>query len=106
MYQAKYLAQINRLQSLTNQVAFWEKSDSYRKAIDAYKSYVDYIRTLNDPKKLINAYIRMAQFCENMEDRLFASDLYQEAIVHMEHFGVDSQHIQNVHHKIHSLSWY
>ncbi|MHA1562097.1 MAG: hypothetical protein ACTSPA_08220 [Promethearchaeota archaeon] len=106
--QIQYLVRINKLQSLQQRVAYFEKtSDQYRKTLETFKEYIEFVKTFNEPKSLINGLIRMAQYCERMDDRLLSGDLYKDALNLMRTFKLgDSEHIQNLRSKIESLHYY
>jgi hypothetical protein len=48
----------------------------------------------------------MAKYCEKMQDRLFATDLYQEAVTIMHHLGMDELMVQALERKIDNLHFY
>ena len=107
--QANYLFKMNQLQALQAQVSYWEKNkENYAKSIEVFKAYVDFVRTFNDPRALINSYIRMAQYCERMEDRLMATDLYTKAVEVMMSTGLGMQtpQFQHLRAKIESLHYF
>jgi len=106
--QSQYLARINKLQSLQQKVAYFEKTtDQYRKTLEVFKEYIEFVKTFNEPKSLINSLIRMAQYCERMDDRLLSGDLYKDALNLMRTFQLgDSKHIQDLRSKIDSLHYY
>lgn len=106
MLQTAYLARMNRLQAFQRELAHLENNDSYEKTLDIYKKYVDFIRTWNSPEALINAYIRFAQYCERMEDRLFATDLYSEALELMQKLGTVPEKESLLQSKIESLHYF
>ena len=107
--QAGYISKLNQLQALQQQVAYWEQtSNNYKIACDTFQKYIDCLRTtFQDPKAVVNAYIRMASYCERMDDLLLSRDLYQEAVDLMLKFGLaSSSHLQNLRTKIKSLRFY
>ena len=106
--QFEYLANLNKLQSLQQQVAYWEKtSENYKKSLEIFRDYLQCVQEFNNPKDLINGYIRMADYCERMDDRLFSCDLYQEAINLLVASGIGSEtNIKNLRNKIQSLHYY
>jgi hypothetical protein len=86
---------------------FWEKSDNYKKSIEAHQRYIDFLKTSNaNVQQIIDAYMRMARFCESMEDRLLATDLYQETVDMMIRNRWDPLMISAVQNKINSLHFY
>lgn len=102
------MVRMNRLITLQQQLKFYEQStDFYRQGVDAFKQYIECVRDFNNPKELVNAYIRMAKYSEKMEDRLLSRDLYQEAIELMKLFQVGSKgHVRNLRQKIATLNYY
>lgn len=105
--QTRYLSKINQLKAAQREVEFWAaKKDEYKKAVDAFKHYIDLLKEFNSPKALINAYIKMGQYCESMGDRLLAQDTYRMALEVEQKLGLDPQYINKLRAKIDSLSWY
>jgi hypothetical protein len=102
------MAELNKLQSLQQQVAHWEnKSTNYQKTLEIFSEYLQCIQKFDHPKDLINGYIRMGNYCEKMDDRMFSCDLYQEAINLLIKSGIgDKDHIQNLRNRINSLHTY
>ncbi|MHA1746197.1 MAG: hypothetical protein ACTSWW_09360 [Promethearchaeota archaeon] len=105
---AEYISKINQLQALQQQVKYWEKtSDNYKGACDVFRKYLDCLQTFQDPKALVNGYIRMAGYCERMDDPFLSQDLYKEAVELCIRFGLaSSSHIQNLRSKIKSLEYF
>ena len=106
--QSNYISKLNQLQALQQQVAYWEKtSNNYKAACDTFQKYIDCLQTFQDPKALVNGYIRMASYCERMDDPLLSRDLYKEAVDLCIRFGLtSSSHLQNLRTKIKSLEFY
>lgn len=106
--QSKYLARLNRLRALQQQVAFWEQpANDYKKACTIFQQYIDCVREFQDPKTLVNVHIRYAAYCEMMEDRLLSSALLSEAVSLMQHFQVGNDtHLERVRQKIEHLRYY
>jgi hypothetical protein len=106
--QAGYISKLNQLQALQQQVKYWEKtSDNYKAACDVFRKYLDCLQTFQDPKALVNGYIRMASYCEKMDDPFLSQDLYKEAVELCVRFGLaSSSHLQNLRSKIKSLDYY
>ena len=104
--QANYIARLNELQAMQAQVAMYEKSTDYRKTVKVFERYIDTVRKFNDPKSLINTYIRFAQYCELMEDRLLATDLYRDALDLEIQWGIDAKHQNRLQIKIQDLAWF
>ena len=43
--QIQYLARINKLQSLQQKVAYFEKTpDQYRKSLEVFKEYIEFVK--------------------------------------------------------------
>ena len=105
---SNYISRINQLNSIQRQVTFWEQNpDNYKKTIEIFREYIKCIQSFNDTKNLVNSYIRMASYCERMEDRLMSGDLYREAMNILILSGVGkSSHIDNLRSKIQSLHYY
>lgn len=103
--QVRSLALLNRLTTLQQQLKFYENStDYYKQGVNAFKAYLECIRTFNNPRDLVNAYIRMAKYCEKMEDRPLSKELYFEALDLMKTFQVGTEgHLRNLQQKIQSL---
>ena len=103
--QVRSLALLNRITTLQQQLKFYEKStDYYKQGVNAFKAYIECVRSFNNPRDLVNAYIRMAKYCENMEDIPLSRELYFEALDLMKVFQIGTKgHIRNLQHKIQSL---
>ncbi len=71
LLQTQYIARMNQLHSLQQEIALFENSGNYQKTIHAYKKYVDFVRSWQNSNALINAYLQMAKYCERMEDRSY-----------------------------------
>ena len=108
VYSSKYLAKLNRLRSLQQQVAFWEHpANDYKKACTIFQEYIDCMRGFQEPKTLVNAYIRYAAYCEKMEDRLLSSALLKEAVSLMRFFQIGNDiHLERMRQKIDTLCYY
>ena len=106
--QLYYLAHLNKLQSLQQQIKYWENTaENYKKSLEVFRDYLECIQTFNKPRDLINGYIRMADFCERMDDRMFSCDLYQEAINLLVASGIGTEiNIKDLRSKIQSLHSY
>ena len=101
------LATLSQLQELQAQVKYWEQnSANYKQSIHVFKEYIDFIKTMNKPRLLINGYIRMGQYCEKMGDRLFAKDVYKEALVVEERINIEASKIDSLRNKITNLTWF
>ncbi|MCF2138636.1 MAG: hypothetical protein K9W44_01110 [Candidatus Lokiarchaeota archaeon] len=103
--QVRTLARLNRLITLQQQLQFYEKStDYYKQGLNAFKAYVECVREFNKPRDLVNSYIRMAKYCEKMEDLLLSRDLYHEAMNLMITFQIGTKvNIRNLRQKIQAL---
>ena len=106
LLQTQYIARMNQLHSLQQEIALFENSGNYQKTIHAYKKYVDFVRSWQNSNALINAYLQMAKYCERMEDRLMASDLYSEAVELMDRLGMDELMVSALQNKISALHFY
>ncbi len=106
IHQTRRMAKINKLKKLQQEVRFWEqKQEKYEKSLKIFKKYIDCIKEFNNPKALINAYIRMGQYCESMGDNFFAENRYRLALKLEKTFKIDKAHIKNLKSKISRLSW-
>lgn len=106
--QLRELARINRLITLQAQLKYYEQtSEFYNQGVEAFKQYLECVRDFQMPRELINGYLRMAQYCENMEDLLFSRDLYREAMDLMIMFRVGTEgHLKHLRDKIESMGPY
>ena len=106
-HQTRHLGKLNQLKTLQQQVAFWEKNpNNYKKGCQVFHKYIDCVRSFKDPKSLYNSYVRMASYCESMEDQLLSRELLKEAMSLMIHFNLAEQtHIQKMRRKIDSLRY-
>ncbi|MHA1521466.1 MAG: hypothetical protein ACTSRK_14885 [Promethearchaeota archaeon] len=102
------LARFNRLISLQQKLKFYEQSsDFYKQGLDSFKLYLECVREFNKPREMVNGYIRMAKYCERMEDVLLSRDLYKEAVEMMITFQVGTEgHVRNLRHKIQALNYF
>ena len=105
--QAGYISRLNQLQALQRQVKYWEQtSENYKKSCETFQKYLDCLQTFQDPKAMVNGYIRMASYCEKMDDPFLSRDLYKEAVDLCIRFGLaSSSHLQNLRSKIKSLDY-
>ena len=105
--QSNHIAKINRLQSYQSQIAYWEKSGkNYKRGLQTFQDFMDFLTEFRDPKALVNGYIRMAKYCEKMEDISLSHDLYKTAMQLMKEFGLgDASHVKNLELKIRSLNY-
>ncbi len=106
--QTRYLGKINRLKTLQHQVCYWEQTlDNYKKTLAVFQDYIDCLREFQDPRSLVNGYIRMAKYCENMEDRLMSREILKDAKQIMLDFNLAGQaHLHKLQKKIDSLCYY
>jgi hypothetical protein len=106
--QSNYLAKLNKIQSLQQQVAYWEHpANDYKKACAIFQEYIDCLRGFQDPKTLINSYIRYAAYCEIMEDRLLSTALLKEAVCLMQYYQIGNNvNLERMRQKIDDLSFY
>ena len=105
--QVNYLMKLNKLQALQQQVRYAEMDyQNYKRSVKVFQDYVDCLRGFNNPKGVINGFIRMAMYCERMDDRLMATDLYSEALFMEKSIGVEEIHINSLENKISSLHYY
>lgn len=104
--QAQYIARMNKFQAMQQELKHCENSGDYAKTVKMYQQYIDFIRSWNNPNVLINGYISMAKYCERMEDRLMATDLFSEAINMMTQIGIEPAKIGAIQSKIESLQYY
>ena len=104
----RYMGKINKLRTLQNQVAFWEQSvEHYKKTLMVFQEYIDCLREFDDFKAVVNGYIRMASFCERMEDNLMSRELLKDAKQMMLQFNLGGPaHLEKVQKKIDSLKYY
>jgi len=106
-YASKMMAQMNNVQSMKNEMKYWEGSDNYKKAIDSHQRYIDFLRSSNgSAQQLIEAYMRMARFAESMGDRLLATDVYTDVMDLMVRARWDPLQISALQTKINSLHFY
>lgn len=107
-HQTRKIGNLNRLRTLQQQVSFWEKStEHYKKTLSVFQEYLDCLRDFDDQRAIINTYIRMASYCEHMEDPLLSRELLKEAKERMEFFNLgESNQLQKMQKKIDALHNY
>lgn len=106
--QTRYMAKLNKLRALQQQVSFWEYSmERYKQTCDLFRDYIDCLREFGDIRAIINAYVRMAQYCERMDDKLLSRELLKDAKKMMINFKLGTNELLlRMQRKIDSLRYY